>query len=131
MERVGSGKKVTGLTFGMNSSNAGGEDGRDLLPLLLDHPSTDPKQKGNPATISSSRRQFLERSSTRSLNALRLFEQLLVTTNDSRLRLFGLDDYCMITKYKGLVNRSMQIKAHFSEEGNLCFYFFHHMGLSI
>lgn len=52
------------------------------------------------------------------INALRLSEQLLVTTNDSRIRLFGLDDYCMISKYKGLVNTSMQIKAHFSDSGS-------------
>jgi len=41
--------------------------------------------------------------------------QLLVTTNDSRLRLYT-DDYLMACKYKGLLNDSMQIKASFSEE---------------
>jgi len=51
-------------------------------------------------------------------NAMRLSEQLLVTTNDSRIRLFGLNDYCMISKYKGLTNTSMQIKAHFSDSGS-------------
>uniref|UniRef100_A0A6V1PAV1 WD repeat-containing protein 44 n=3 Tax=Heterosigma akashiwo TaxID=2829 RepID=A0A6V1PAV1_HETAK len=42
--------------------------------------------------------------------------QLLVTTNDSRLRLYRVDDYLMACKYKGLANDSMQIKASFSED---------------
>jgi len=45
-------------------------------------------------------------------------DKMLVTTNDSRLRLFGLDDFCMIRKYKGLVNMQMQIRARFNETGN-------------
>mmetsp|Transcript_26532 Transcript_26532/g.32105 ORF Transcript_26532/g.32105 Transcript_26532/m.32105 type:complete len:561 (+) Transcript_26532:71-1753(+) len=44
-------------------------------------------------------------------------EKMLVTTNDSRLRLYGLNDYCMVRKFKGLDNSSMQISAHFSESG--------------
>jgi WD40 repeat protein len=43
--------------------------------------------------------------------------QLLVSTNDSRLRLCRLDDYSVICKYKGLKNKSMQIKATFSQDG--------------
>ncbi len=41
--------------------------------------------------------------------------QLLVTTNDSRIRLCDLTDYSLTTKFKGLKNKSMQIKATFSE----------------
>lgn len=37
--------------------------------------------------------------------------EVLVTTNDSRMRLFSLDDFSMPYKYKGLVNNNMQIKA--------------------
>jgi WD40 repeat protein len=44
-------------------------------------------------------------------------EQLLITTNDSRLRLYQTEDYSMLCKYKGLVNDHMQIKASFSEDG--------------
>lgn len=44
-------------------------------------------------------------------------EQLLITTNDSRLRLYQTEDYSMLCKYKGLVNDHMQIKATFSEDG--------------
>ena len=39
--------------------------------------------------------------------------QLLVTTNDSRLRLISMDDFSMSFKYKGLVNKSCQIRASF------------------
>ena len=44
-------------------------------------------------------------------------EQLLITTNDSRLSLVGLKDYCTVRKYKGHSNTSLQIQAHFSESG--------------
>eukprot|EP00592_Proboscia_alata_P007568 CAMPEP_0194363800 /NCGR_PEP_ID=MMETSP0174-20130528/11653_1 /TAXON_ID=216777 /ORGANISM="Proboscia alata, Strain PI-D3" /LENGTH=1043 /DNA_ID=CAMNT_0039137453 /DNA_START=45 /DNA_END=3179 /DNA_ORIENTATION=+ len=44
--------------------------------------------------------------------------QMLVTTNDSRIRLFALDDYSLICKYKGATNSSMQIAAVFSESGD-------------
>lgn len=44
-------------------------------------------------------------------------EQLLITTNDSRLRLYQTEDYSMLCKYKGLTNDHMQIKASFSEDG--------------
>lgn len=42
--------------------------------------------------------------------------QLLVTTNDNRIRLCSLEDYSTFCKYKGLKNRSMQIKASFSDD---------------
>jgi len=50
-------------------------------------------------------------------DALLFKEKILVTTNDSRLRLFGLDDYCMMKKYQGGTNTSLQIKARISESG--------------
>ncbi len=43
---------------------------------------------------------------------------LLVTTNDSRLRLYDMDDFSMVSKYKGLVNDELQIKARFSPDGS-------------
>ena len=43
--------------------------------------------------------------------------QLLVTTNDSRIRLYDMDDYSMLCKYKGLTNDELQIRAHFSADG--------------
>lgn len=44
-------------------------------------------------------------------------EQLLVTTNDSRLRLYNTDDFGMNAKYKGFTNDTLQITASFSEDG--------------
>ncbi|CAN0438364.1 unnamed protein product [Discosporangium mesarthrocarpum] len=44
-------------------------------------------------------------------------EEVLVTTNDSRLRLYNTEDFGMSAKYKGLSNDSLQIKASFSEDG--------------
>ena len=38
---------------------------------------------------------------------------LLVTTNDSRVRLINMEDYSLMYKYKGLVNKSCQIRASF------------------
>eukprot|EP01036_Dinobryon_divergens_P028727 gene28727-37721_t len=43
--------------------------------------------------------------------------ELLITTNDSRIRLCSKTDYSMICKYKGGANNIMQIKATFSEDG--------------
>ena len=39
--------------------------------------------------------------------------QLLVTTNDSRIRLINMEDFSMSFKYKGLANKSCQIRASF------------------
>ena len=38
-------------------------------------------------------------------------EMLLVSTNDDRIRLYQMEDYSLQCKYKGLRNRSMQIKV--------------------
>jgi len=43
---------------------------------------------------------------------------LLVTTNDSRLRMYDMDGYGAIQKFKGIKNDQRQIKAHFCESGN-------------
>lgn len=42
---------------------------------------------------------------------------LLVTTNDSRVRLFRMDDFAQIAKYSGLRNSNMQIRATFDSTG--------------
>ena len=43
-------------------------------------------------------------------------EQLLVTTNDSRVRLVHMDDYSLSCKYKGNMNGNMQIRASCSPD---------------
>lgn len=49
-------------------------------------------------------------------SAANIGSQLLVTTNDNRLRLIDMSDYSQITKYKGANNSNMQIRACFSED---------------
>ncbi|XP_078033124.1 WD repeat-containing protein 44 isoform X1 [Augochlora pura] len=44
-------------------------------------------------------------------------EKILVTSNDSRIRLYDLRDLNLSCKYKGYVNVSSQIKASFSPDG--------------
>lgn len=41
---------------------------------------------------------------------------LLVTTNDSRIRLYDMSDYSMAAKYKGHRNDGLQIQARFSKD---------------
>jgi hypothetical protein len=43
---------------------------------------------------------------------------LLVSTNDSRLRLFSMDDFSQSFKYVGLRNNNMQIRATFDSTGD-------------
>jgi len=62
-------------------------------------------------------KNVFRRMKRRDRNALLYKEQILVSTNDSRIRLFGLDDYNQEKKYKGLKNTSLQIKARISESG--------------
>jgi WD40 repeat protein len=44
-------------------------------------------------------------------------DKILVTSNDSRIRLFDLRDLSLNCKYTGSVTRSSQIKASFSHDG--------------
>ncbi|GFY47530.1 WD repeat-containing protein 44 [Trichonephila inaurata madagascariensis] len=44
-------------------------------------------------------------------------DKILVTSNDSRIRLYDLRDLCLTCKYKGYVNLSSQIKASLSHDG--------------
>jgi len=45
-----------------------------------------------------------------------LREKLIITTNDSRIRLVQTEDYSLVHKYCGLINTSMQIKASLSDD---------------
>ncbi|CCI46596.1 unnamed protein product [Albugo candida] len=42
----------------------------------------------------------------------------MVSTNDSRMRLFSVDNYSRVCKYKGLLNDHLQIKGRFSQDGD-------------
>ncbi|KAJ3183049.1 WD repeat-containing protein 44 [Geranomyces variabilis] len=44
-------------------------------------------------------------------------ERLLITSNDSRVRMYNVRDKSLVRKYKGLECRASQIKATFSDDG--------------
>ncbi|KAM5354036.1 hypothetical protein ACJ41O_000686 [Fusarium nematophilum] len=44
--------------------------------------------------------------------------KVLITSNDSRVRVYNLNDKVIQVKYKGLVNQSSQIHARFSDDSN-------------
>ncbi|KAL9552832.1 hypothetical protein PS6_004260 [Mucor atramentarius] len=44
-------------------------------------------------------------------------EKLLVTSNDSKVRLYNMKDKSLMFKYKGVENTCLQIKASFSDDG--------------
>jgi WD40 repeat protein len=44
-------------------------------------------------------------------------QQILVSTNDSRIRMFNLNDYSCACKYRGHVNKRAQLHASFSQSG--------------
>ncbi|CAO3590662.1 unnamed protein product [Absidia cylindrospora] len=44
-------------------------------------------------------------------------EKLLITSNDSRIRMINMKDKSLIYKYKGLDNSTMQIRATFNDDG--------------
>jgi hypothetical protein len=44
-------------------------------------------------------------------------QQLLVSTNDSRVRLFQMETFSQLCKFKGLQNENMQIRSSFSADG--------------
>merc|ERR550519_2906356 len=44
-------------------------------------------------------------------------DRILITSNDSRIRLYDLRDLSMVCKYKGYTNLASQIKACFSPDG--------------
>lgn len=47
-------------------------------------------------------------------------ELILISTNDSRIRLYTLRDKSIICKFYGHINQSSQIKASFSDDGEYC-----------
>ena len=50
-------------------------------------------------------------------NAQSLPQQLLVTTNDSRIRLFQMETFSQLCKFKGQANENLQIAGSFSSDG--------------
>ena len=44
--------------------------------------------------------------------------EVMISTNDSRVRVYRLDDFSQVCKYKGLLNKSSQIRATYSEHAD-------------
>jgi WD repeat-containing protein 44 len=111
------GKKVTGVTFapkytptstitsGNLPSGGTGTSSRGLPPLSA--------HAGGPGAAPASSAPGRSRSPTRNTQTS---QSLLVTSNDSRIRLY--DGYVLRAKFKGHANRSTQIKASFSPRGD-------------
>ena len=109
------GKKVTGLCYNTSFQHKAAAAAASLSSFSSTvGPST---TGGNNTNSSSSSSTSSVASSTGPLAGGAGSEQLLITTNDSRLRLYQTEDYSMLCKYKGLTNDHMQIKATFSEDG--------------
>jgi len=89
------GEKVTGLAFRKELNN-------------------DNKK----AQLNKSMRQFLKGNFRINKRNEHKAYQLLVTTNDSRVRLVGLNDLRILRKYKGVQNSCLQIESHMSESGD-------------
>jgi len=66
--------------------------------------------------VRSSRRRNNKGHKITGIEALHGEHKILVTSNDSRVRLYDLRDLSLSCKYKGLTNTSSQIKASFSHD---------------
>jgi len=111
------GKKVTGLSFN-NLQN--------LSADKLDDGSSHSPEKSSKSNKSNNNLKETKRTKLKTRvknfatirkNKKKMKEQVLITTNDSRLRLVGLNDFCMVRKYKGHLNYNLKFKARFSESG--------------
>ena len=49
-------------------------------------------------------------------------DKILVTSTDSRIRLYDLRDLSLVCKYRGYTNVSSQIRACFSPDGRLALF---------
>ena len=114
------GKKVTGLAF-LRSDIGRVGIGTGVGTLLSSQKSNSSGNMNHMATNTSNNNVNMNMgaglSGTRSSLLSYVNYQMLVSTNDSRIRLYRLDNYSLDSKYKGLVNNQMQIKANFSEDG--------------
>jgi hypothetical protein len=104
------GCKVTGMQyffrreqFNDNSTNTGNETSHSWMRWKVNKTNTNNTNNNNNSSI---RRKMTSTAEG----------QLLVTTNDHRIRLCRLEDYSVVSKYKGLKNEAMQIKSTISED---------------
>jgi WD40 repeat protein len=102
------GSKVTGISFVREERDDWSEVKQKFVPDKSE-PASPIKRlseagKGlNEAGLDVAKRMLHIRSPSK-VETLRYNERMLVSTNDSRLRLFGLNDFCLVRKYKGHTN---------------------------
>ncbi len=114
------GKKVTGISFVREERDDWLQVQQKFVPeseeasenATLSERFSD-RSRGMVKLVSSAFRKISSRA-----EALRYTERMLVSTNDSRVRLYGLNDFCLVRKYKGHTNYSMQIRARISDSGS-------------
>lgn len=112
------GKKVTGLYFAPTSASSSGAGGAGSNKSGVSGSTTGRISTSHGASMSSIGRGGGNVSSTANLAAAAAASSgsLLITSNDSRVRLY--DGYTLRAKYKGHSNKSTQIKASFSPKGD-------------
>lgn len=120
------GRKVTGISFvrgerddwiPRKSSTPGSESS-----TTIENSITKVTEAGNRVV---KRISFPFKGTGAEAEALRYTERMLVSTNDSRVRLYGLNDFCLIRKYKGHANyRSVSTRLFpgFKLSWNLSFF---------
>ncbi|KAL7453031.1 hypothetical protein ACHAWC_004728 [Mediolabrus comicus] len=102
------GKKVTGISFLREHDNL--SERSEMYPSLSERLSETGSRVMN--LVSTKVQGHQEAMSARRT------DRMLVSTNDSRVRLYSLKDFCLIRKYKGHINNSMQIRARLTESGS-------------
>lgn len=106
--KYANGSKVTGISFVREERDDWSEVKQKFVPDKSE-PASPIKRlsetgKGlNEAGLDVAKRMLHKRSPSK-VEFLRYNERMLVSTNDSRLRLFGLNDFCLVRKYKGHTN---------------------------
>ncbi|KAL7547184.1 hypothetical protein ACHAWF_016593 [Thalassiosira exigua] len=117
------GKKVTGISFIRGERDDWVQAKQKSAPEQVEsssqdnHGSTLTRLSGTGKDVAKLMTSAFRHKASRA-EALRYTERMLVSTNDSRVRLYGLNDFQLVRKYKGHTNCSMQIRARNSESGS-------------
>jgi len=106
------GEKVTGFTFLSKLSDDKVEGFVDIKEKEIERAKSRSPQLTRNISVS----KFFKKITTGGKKKRRSYK-VLITTNDSRVRLVGLNDFRIVRKYVGVENSSLQIKAHISESG--------------
>jgi len=109
------GSKVTGLAF-LHMLSDDKVEGYVELKQKQESPKKDKRLNRN-GSLAGGMGKLLKKISYQTGKKNDRVYEVCVTTNDSRVRLVGLNDFKVVRKYKGVYNSSLQIKSHISESG--------------